>query len=226
MRNCIFFVLLLMLGVSGCQKDTVKVGGDFFSYQTNELDITAEYPIFTSQNAEINQGCMAMNNQIARWMDSLQNDLKEQLKNYLQIAQEMKEELVLPFELDIKDSVFMADTRYISVRFSVYTLTGGANGLTVYYAFNYDLKNKRMLTSEEILNYNKSEEINTQLQKSFRNPDNCFTDVPTLKNMTAVNFNKMNMCFTYDPLVLGAHYCGAAEISVPRMLLKGDLLLK
>ena len=29
-----------------------------------------------------------------------------------------------------------------------------------------------------------------------------------------------------NPLVLGAHYCGAAEISVPRMLLKGDLLLK
>ena len=141
-------------------------------------------------------------------------------------AQEMKEEPMLPFELDIKDSVFMADHHYISVRLSVYTLTGGANGLTEYYAFNYSLKDKKFLTSQEILNYDKSAEIDKQIQKSFKNPDNCFTEVPTLANVTTVNFTGSDMYFTYNPLVLGAHYCGAAEILVPRMLLKGDLLLK
>ena len=37
---------------------------------------------------------------------------------------------MIPFELEVKDSVFMADRHYISVRLAVYTLTGGANGLT------------------------------------------------------------------------------------------------
>ena len=159
-------------------------------------------------------------------IDSLQNDLKVQLKEYIQKAQEMKEEPMLPFELDIKDSVFMADSRYISVRFSVYTLTGGANGLTEYYAVNYSLKDKKFLTPEGILNDDKRAEINKQIQRNFKNPENCFSEVPTLANVTAVNFSESDVCFTYNPLVLGAHYCGAAEISVPRMLLKGDLLLK
>ena len=55
----------------------------------------------------------------------------------------MKEEPMIPFELEVKDSVFMADRHYISVRLAVYTLTGGANGLTEYYAVNYSLKDKK-----------------------------------------------------------------------------------
>ena len=138
----------------------------------------------------------------------------------------MKEEPMIPFELDVKDSVFMADRHYISVRLAVYTLTGGANGLTEYYAVNYSLKDKKFLRPESILNYDKSAEIDKQIQRNFKNPENCFSEVPTLANITTINFSGGDICFTYNPLVLGAHYCGAAEISVPRMLLKGDLLLK
>ena len=108
----------------------------------------------------------------------------------------------------------------------VFTLTGGANGLTEYYAFNYSIKQDKFLSPEDILNYSKSAEIDKQIQKNFKNPDNCFSDVPTLANVTVVNFTPGDICFTYDPLVLGAHYCGAAQVSVPRMILKGDLLLK
>lgn len=231
MRSCTFIAVLLSFVFVGCQEVTVKVGEDFLSHKTNEFDITVEYPVFTSQKVEVDQECKVVNGRIVRLIDSLQNDLKTQVKEYVQKAQEMKEEPMLPFELDIKDSVFMADHHYISVRLSVYTLTGGANGLTEYYAFNYSLKDKKFLTSQEILNYDKSAEIDKQIQKSFKNPDNCFTEVPTLAKFTVVTFARVNftgsdMYFTYNPLVLGAHYCGAAEILVPRMLLKGDLLLK
>jgi len=226
MRSCTFLAVLLAFVFVGCQENTVKVGEDFLSYQTDEFDITVEYPVFTSPKVEVDQGCRVVNGRVLRWIDSLQNDLKLQAKEYVQKAREMKEEPMLPFELDIKDSVFVADRHYISVRLSVYTLAGGANGLTEYYAFNYSFKDKKFLTLQEIVNYDKRAEIDKQIQKSFRNPDNCFTEVPTLGNVTAVNFTGSDVCFTYNPLVLGAHYCGAAEISVPRMLLKGDLLLK
>lgn len=226
MRSYTFLAVLLAFVFVGCQETTVKVGEDFLVNQTNEYDITVEYPVFTSQKVEVEQGCKVVNGQILRLIDSLQNDLKIQVKEYVQKAQEMKKEPMLPFGLNVRDSVFMADRHYISVRLAVYTLAGGANGLTEYYAFNYSLKDKKFLTSREILNYDKSAEIDKQIQKSFRNPDNCFTEVPTLGNVTTVNFTGSAVCFTYNPLVLGAHYCGAAEISVPRMLLKGDLLLK
>ncbi len=226
MRNSAFIVALLALFFAGCQETAVKIGEDFLSYKSNELDITIVYSVFSAQQAEVEQGCKAVNGAITRLIDSLQNDLKAQLGEYLQKAQKMGEEPMIPFELNVTDSVFMADRHYISVRFSVYTLTGGANGLTEFYAVNYSLKDKKFLTPDKILNTDKHAEINEQIQQNFKNPGNCFSEVPTLANATVVNFTESDICFTYNPLVLGAHYCGAAEISVPRMLLKGDLLLK
>ena len=220
MRNCTFVVTLLALFFTGCEEATIKVGKDFLSHKTSEFDITIAYPVFTSQKAEVERGCKVVNEEISRLIDSLQNDLKAQLNQYLQKAREMKEEPMIPFELEVKDSVFMADRHYISVRLAGYTLTGGANGLTEYYAVNYSLN------SEGILNYDRSAEIDKQIQRNFKNPENCFSEVPTLANVTTVNFSGSDICFTYAPLVLGAHYCGAAEIAVPRMLLKGDFLLK
>ena len=217
---------LLALFFTGCEEATIKVGKDFLSHKTSEFDITIAYPVFTSQKAEVERGCKVVNEEISRLIDSLQNDLKAQLNQYLQKAREMKEEPMIPFELEVKDSVFMADRHYISVRLAVYTLTGGANGLTEYYAVNYSLKDKKFLNSEGILNYDRSAEIDKQIQRNFKNPENCFSEVPTLANVTTVNFSGSCICFTYAPLVLGAHYCGAAEIAVPRMLLKGDFLLK
>ncbi len=217
---------LLALFFTGCEEATIKVGKDFLSHKTSEFDITIAYPVFTSQKAEVERECKMVNEEISRLIDSLQNDLKAQLNEYLQKASDMKEEPMIPFGLDVKDSVFMADRHYISVRLAVYTLTGGANGLTEYYAVNYSLKDKKFLNSEGILNYDRSAEIDKQIQRNFKNPENCFSEVPTLANVTTVNFSGSDICFTYAPLVLGAHYCGAAEIAVPRMLLKGDFLLK
>lgn len=226
MRNCIFVTALLALFFIGCQEASIKVGEDTLTSTTNEWEISVKYPVFTSQDVKLEKGCKVVNERVKQLVDSLQNDLKSQLKEYLQEAQEAKIEPMIPFTLDIQDSIFMADAHYISLRMVVFTLTGGANGLTEYYAFNYSIKQDKFLTPEDILNYSKSAEIDKQIQKNFKNPDNCFSDIPTLANVTVVNFTPGDVCFTYDPLVLGAHYCGAAQVSVPRMILKGDLLLK
>ena len=226
MRRCTFIAALLALIFVGCQKPTINIEENTLSYTNNEWDVSVNRPVFSAQDAALEKGCKEVNERVTKLIDSLQNDLKEQLKEYLQEAQEMKINPMIPFTLDIQDSVFMADDRYISLRLVVYMLTGGANGLTEYYAFNYSMKQGKFLEPEDILNYNKSAEIDKQIKTNFKNPDNCFTDVPTLSNVTTVNFSTNDICFTYDPLVLGAHYCGAAQVSVPRMILKGDLLLK
>lgn len=103
MRNCTFVVTLLALFFTGCEKATIKVGKDFLSHKTNEFDITIAYPVFTSQKAEVERECKMVNEEISRLIDSLQNDLKAQLNEYLQKASDMKEEPMIPFGLDVKD---------------------------------------------------------------------------------------------------------------------------
>ena len=130
------------------------------------------------------------------------------------------------YELQVGDSVFMANDRYVSIRLMVYTFTGGAHGITNFYTFNYDVQNQKFLTDQEVLNYVNETQINAQLKANFKNPEGCFTTDPTLKDVTTVNFNKKSVCFTYGQYVLGAYACGVAEVTVPRAALKNDLLIK
>ena len=168
MRSYTFIAALLALFFVGCQKPTINIEENTLSYTNNEWDVSVNRPVFSAQNAALEKGCKEVNERVTKLIDSLQNDLKEQLKEYLQEAQEMKINPMIPFTLDIQDSVFMADDRYISLRLVVYTLTGGANGLTEYYAFNYSMKQGKFLEPEDILNYNKSAEIDKQIKTNLR----------------------------------------------------------
>ena len=160
-------------------------------------------------------------------MNDLQDSLKSNANEFFQSWQESGEERpVWIYELQVGDSVFMANDQYVSVRLIVYTFTGGAHGITNFYTFNYDVQNQKFLTNQEILNYTNETQINTQLKANFKNPEGCFTTDPTLKDVTAVNFNKNSVCFTYGQYVLGAYACGVAEVAVPRTALKNDLLIK
>ena len=95
----------------------------------------------------------------------------------------MKEEPMIPFDWRLR---IACSWRIVLYQCSScgYTLTGGANGLTEYYAVNYSLKDKKFLNSEGILNYDRSAEIDKQIQRNFKNPENCFSEVPTLANVT------------------------------------------
>ena len=130
MRNCTFIVALLALFFTGCEEATIKIGKDFYPIRPTSLILRSPIRCLPLRKPRWSKGCKAVNGAISRLIDSLQNDLKAQLNEYLQKAREMKEEPMIPFELDVKDSVFMVDRHYISVRLAVYTLTGGANGLT------------------------------------------------------------------------------------------------
>ena len=160
-------------------------------------------------------------------MNDLQDSLKTDANEFFESWQAAGEERpVWIYELQVGDSVFMANDQYVSVRLIVYTFTGGAHGITNFYTFNYDVQNQKFLTNQEILNYTNETQINTQLKANFKNPEGCFTTDPTLKDVTAVNFNKTSVCFTYGQYVLGAYACGVAEVAVPRTALKNDLLIK
>ena len=132
MRNCTFVVTLLALFFTGCEEATIKVGKDFLSHKTSEFDITIAYPVFTSQKAEVERGCKVVNEEISRLIDSLQNDLKAQLNQYLQKAREMKEEPMIPFELEVKEEL---DDELQLLRHAIKTTFFRINHLTICWWF-------------------------------------------------------------------------------------------
>ncbi len=125
------------------------------------------------------------------------------------------------YELYSTDTVYFVSEDFISTLTEVYTFTGGAHGMTTFYAFNYQPKKQKFLTNQEILNYDKADQINELLAEYFDNKAGCFDTEPTLDKVSAINILPDTLRFTFEQYLLGAYACGIAKIDVPVTKLKG-----
>lgn len=229
MKNNIFFSILLGLLLMGCQPATVEVKKESLNNKSDQWEIDVQKSIFSSSDAGVGKACTAVNQAVTVLIDSLQADLKAQADTFFTTygKTEGQEGPEWAYQLYVKDSVFMATDKYISLRVLVYTFMGGAHGMTDFYAFNYDVQKQHFLTPQDIMDYNKANEINDLLVKYFNNPEGCFSDKPTLTNgFTALNVNPTSVCFTYPQYTLGAYACGVAQVTIPDGELKGILKTK
>ena len=211
MKSTLIMAVFVAFTFMGCQPKVLdlNVKNEKVTVNSENWDITVNRSMFSSADANVNKSCEVLNKKIEKFVNDLQDSLKADANEFFQSWQGSGEERpAWIYELQVGDSVFMANDRYVSVRLMVYTFTGGAHGITNFYTFNYDVQN------------------NAQLKANFKNPEGCFTTDPTLKDVTTVNFNKKSVCFTYGQYVLGAYACGVAEVTVPRAALKNDLLIK
>lgn len=229
MKNNIFFSVVLGLVLAGCQPATVEVKKESLNNKNNQWEIDVQKSVFSSSDAGVEKGCTAVNRVVEALIDSLQLDIKAQADTFFTTYGKMYDEKgpEWAYQLYVKDSVFMATDKYISLRVLVYTFMGGAHGMTNFYAFNYDVQKQHFLTDQEIINYDKANEINGLLVKYFNNPEGCFSDKPTLTNgFTALNVSPVAVCFTYPQYTLGAYACGVAQVTIPDDVLKGILKIK
>ncbi|MEG2791263.1 MAG: DUF4163 domain-containing protein [Odoribacter sp.] len=211
----------------GCQQQVnVEMQTEHQSDKTSEWEIVIDKPVFSSVDPEVEKSCISFNETVTALLLPFQDSVKAQAKEYVKLCVEAGDEPVGPYQLMVEDSVFIANAQYISIRLRIYSFTGGAHGMTTFKSLNYDVKNQKYLTQEEIFDFGKIAEINEQLKANFHNPDNCFTEMPTLEGVSVVNFSTTAVDFTYEQYLLGAYACGVAEISVPRVALKDMLLLK
>jgi len=220
--------VLTVFAFAGCQPkvQNLDVKQEKTTANSENWDIKVNRSIFSSADAALNKSCEILNGEMKKLVNDLQDTLKANATEFFRFIEENKEERpVWRYELMIEDSVFMATDRYISVRLRTYTFTGGAHGMTNFYTFNYDVKNRKLLSNREVFNYVNEAQINSQLKANFKNPEHCFTTDPTLKDVTAINFNATSVCFTYAQYVLGAYACGVAEVTVPKTALKEELLI-
>lgn len=218
-----FFAAAFLL--TGCHKE-IKLE----TKQIHEMDKTAlwaftiDRPVFSTTVPSVEESCVVFNDSLTSFIERQKDSIKVQAKEFKTAMDSLGEQMAGPFELIVKDSVYMADENYISVRLLIYTYTGGAHGMTNFYGFNYNLKTKKFLNNSEIINRNKAAEINELLKAHLQNPDSCFTDTPTIENFSALNFTLHSVDFTYTPYVLGPYSCGFTSIAVPSHKMK-DLLL-
>ena len=226
MRKSFLIAGILAMIFASCQQKHVEVKSETFTNKTEEYPIAIKHATFSSTDEEVNQACEAVNQAVRTYVQKLESQFKEEATRLRQqLAAEEQTQPTGRCELQVVDSVFMATSQYISMRLTIYSYNGGAHGQTEYMAFNYDVRNGRFLTNEDIVNTSKATAVNTQLKAYFKNPKECFTEVPTLEKVSVINLTPSNLCFTFEQYVLGAYACGAAEVNVPREALKDALLI-
>lgn len=229
MKNYFICILFLALAFGGCQSKVqhLDVKQVSFSDTTDDWGIRVNLSVFSSTDPEVNKSCQVLNDEIQKYVSGLSDSLKLQATEFFTTyVTDTTPRPAWNYELIVEDSVFMATDHFVSVRVLAYVFTGGAHGNTSFCSFNYDVKNQKLLTPEEIINYNDLAGINALLKANFKNPEKCFNVDPTLDLMTVLNFNPTDVCFTYEQYVLGAYACGVAEITVPRKELKDAMLVK
>lgn len=229
MKNSIILVAFLALFVCSCGR-TARVDVKTVSSvdSTRNWEVNIQRSVFFSEEAVTEKSCSVLNSRISHFIDSMANGLKQDADQFFAEYRHTEEEYpAFGYELYVRDTVFMANDKYISVRLTIYEFEGGAHGMTNYYAFNYDVKNQRFFQPDQILDLNKKSELNALLKKNFVNKDGCFTEIPTLSNgYTAVNVSPTDVYFIYPQYVLGPYSCGAAQVIIPRLELKDIYLWK
>lgn len=228
MKTKLIALAVAVCTLSACQKEIrLEVKQINETDKTAQWDINVTRPVFASTETEVEKNCVRFNDEVTGLVNGIRAAFMEQSKETIARLDSAGMQQMAPYELYIRDSVFLADENYISVLMSTYEMMGGANGINNFYAVNYDMKNQKFLDMKEILNMNKASEINALLKQHLNDPDQCFTfAAPTVANVTAVNFTLDDVEFTYNKYILGPGACGTVTIAVPRDKMNGMLILK
>lgn len=229
MKTIIINALTLCLFLISCQNkpNEIEVTKNQSADETENWDISLSYSSFSSKDQKLDQSCKILNQKIQALIISLQDSLKKEATSlFSDFEAEEIDRPMWKYSLTLKDSIFMATNQQISVRLTVHSFTGGAHGMTHFYAFNYDVKNQRLLESSEIINHAGEEQINNLLKTNFENTEKCFDSIPTLTKTSVLNLSPTGVCFTYEQYTLGAYVCGIAEVNVPIKDLGENYLLK
>ncbi|MDR2130785.1 MAG: DUF3298 and DUF4163 domain-containing protein [Odoribacteraceae bacterium] len=217
-RKQLWLVGLLVSVVCGCSHPEVnlKISPVELSAQENNLKLTFTRKVISSADPAVEKQCSLFNEHVNQFVTDLRDSLFNQLPSAEEGIAADTNVTPHPYEFWVSDTVFRATNHYISMRLTVYTYTGGAHGMTYFYAFNYDLRKQQFLDNARLLDLARKEKIEKLLKARLDNRSGCFTEAPTIDESTVLNFSTKELIFSYPPYALGPYSCGTAEIIVPR----------
>ena len=146
MKSTLIMAVIMAFAFMGCQPkiQDLSVKSEKVTANSENWDITVNRSMFSSADANVNKSCEVLNKKIEKFVNDLQDSLKSDANEFFQSWQGTGEERpAWIYELQVGDSVFMANDQYVSVRLMVYTFTGGAQGITNIYTINYDVQNQK-----------------------------------------------------------------------------------
>ena len=219
MKTILFLLFSTLVVIGGCQRSDRQLTVISKQKKTQNKDwiINVNYSHFSSATPAVNSSCQQLNDTIDHFIRSLQDSLKgNAAATFRQLNKIHIPRPSWQCELVVRDTVFMATTNDVSVRLTAYSFTGGAHGMTRFYAFNYDVVHQKMRPASEIVADRDSDFMNQKLIAHFKNPFDCFTTVPTIRMASAINFSPREICFTFEQYQLGPYACGWTQVIIPR----------
>ena len=183
------------------------------------LEATINYHTFSSNDPETDIWLTMINDSIKSTFINTQN----QVYKFSKEDRAYLSDGFPPYQVFVEDTLYQVATNMVSVRFLIYTFTGGAHGNTSIISYNLLPDKKKKLEKADIFKNEEQAKIDALLSKYFKNQDSCFSMMPTLELASVVNFSKDSVFFTYENYVLGPYSCGRAEVSVPIVEIKSYL---
>lgn len=210
------YIAAAMLAVAatifaGCNREEkIQIAKSSIALSDSLCSIETEKSVFSAKTKRLDYSLNELNNRIDSIYDSRSGQLQETAAEDSHFM-----ENGMGYELIMKDSVFMATEKLISLRILTYIYTGGAHGNTMFSAINYAPQSLQFLTTDNIFDANATAEIDSLLLKHFNNEDGCFWEKPTVAKASAVNIGNSEVTFIYNQYELGAYSCGPATVNIP-----------
>ncbi|MGL5683029.1 MAG: DUF4163 domain-containing protein [Marinifilaceae bacterium] len=213
----LFSILCILFIAAGCSKTTVTMENG--AQESDHWILNWKYPKFTNNDENTNTMCATLSTAISTQVDSLMQVTKLQAGQLFANWPDTLERPAFKYELYVRDTIFLMDRHYISVRLEEYQYTGGAHGMTTFNCYNLDMHNGTLITMGTYLRNDKEhiEKLNKLLKQYLVNTDNCYNVDPTVTTpgFAGMNIGKDFLYFTFEAYALGPYACGPATIAVP-----------
>lgn len=203
----------------------------------NFFDITAEYPQFRNVNADFNQKISDLIKDSIEEFKKAGQDNWQARKDTATAEFPVGEYPEAPFDFIATWKSDQINEKYISLYITIYSFSGGAHGDQSIYSFNYNVKDKKEITIQDVLNsqelLNKVSELaKTNLVYQYQSKDmeidetitQMITEGVSAKydNFKTFTFNANSMTFYFQKYQVGPGAAGEFSFVLYNSMLIGE----
>ncbi len=208
-----YLLLIMVLFVYSCGISTNIVISEI-KEKTEEYDIYVKESFIDSRNGSTFRLIDPANERMGQIVDSLVFYTKSGATDFFARVPKNKRPK-WSYTLNATDTIYSVTSKIVSAKITANIYTGGAHGVTKFFAVNYSPMDGKFLSKGDIIDMSKSKKIDGVLKRYFKDKKG-FTEEPTAALATVVNITNRLVIFTYEHYVLGPYSAGIAVIEVPR----------
>lgn len=209
----IFLFSFFVICFASCSQKQAKitVSETDFNFENKYISVDIHRKKINHSSPENEKSIAFFNNKVNEiLLPDIFGAIEKSVHDYVKFYSEADSSEFLKYEYISRDTLRFLSENYISLSIDTYQFFGGAHGNTLKSSLNYDIKNQRLLKTEDILNNKSTAEIETMLKAKFDKWE-CASDeiFPKLEDVSALSFSQDSVFFEYKEYTLGAYSCGS-----------------